>query len=43
LIYSAKNINSNEPIYMGKIAAGIYTVVLEINGKRQEDKLVIGY
>ena len=43
LIFSAVDLKSNEAIYMGKVAAGIYTLVLEINGKRQRDKLVIGY
>jgi len=41
LVFSANNLNCNEAIYISKIAAGIYMLVLEINGKRQVDKLVI--
>jgi len=41
IVFSANNLNSNKAIYTNEIAAGIYMLVLDINGKRQVDKLVI--
>jgi hypothetical protein len=41
LVFTSRNLHSNEAISTNKIAAGIYTLVLDINGKRQVDKLLI--